>query len=777
MKQGTGPIKQNADKMRVRIIIHGAVQGVGFRPFIYRLATALGLAGWITNTLQGVGIEAEGRPEQLETFLLRIGREKPAQARIYSLEPIFLDPVGYEDFLIRRSETSGKTTATVLPDIATCPDCVREIFTAGERRYRYPFTNCTNCGPRFSIIEALPYDRGHTSMKAFALCPACRAEYDDPRDRRFHAQPIACPACGPHLVLQNCGGLVSAQHDDALRGAAEALRAGQVVALKGLGGFQLLVDARQHRAVQRLRVRKHREEKPFAIMYPSLEMAASDCELSPWEARLLTSPEAPIVILRQAAAAKNIAPSVAPGNPYLGVMLPYTPLHHLLMADLGFPVVATSGNLSDEPICIEESEARERLGGVADLFLMHNRPIVRHVDDSIVRLMMGREMVLRRARGYAPLPVRLKDNLPAALAVGGNLKNTVAIASGREVIISQHIGDLENLSAYASFRRVIHDFQTLYDIRPQEIACDLHPDYLSTGYAQNTGLPLVPVQHHLAHVVSCMAENELEGPVLGVSWDGTGYGTDGMIWGGEFLLVKEKQATRLAHLRPFYLPGGDKAVKEPRRAALGLLYALYGSQAFERDDPALLEMFAPQELQTLRDMLQQGVLSPLTTSVGRLFDGVAALLGLCRHSRFEGQAAMTLEFALEGINTDAAYPFALSSHASMPRQLDWGTLLENVLYDISQGESVGLMAAKFHNALIAALLAVVRHAGIEQVALSGGCFQNKYLTERAVTVLRQAGYRPYWHQRVPPNDGGLALGQLVAASQRKVWSDVSGHSR
>lgn len=771
------PINKFAHKLRVRIIIHGAVQGVGFRPFIYRLATAMGLTGWITNNLQGVGIEAEGDPEQLGTFLLRIDREKPAQARIYSMEPTFLDYVGYAEFTIRHSEAAGKTTAIILPDIATCPDCLREIFTAGERRYRYPFTNCTHCGPRFSIIESLPYDRCHTSMKTFAMCPACRAEYDDPRNRRFHAQPIACPACGPHLALQNRGGQVSAQHEDALRGAADALRAGRIVALKGLGGFQLLVDARRNEAVQRLRARKHREEKPFALLYPSLEMAAGDCELSPGEARLLSSPEAPIVILRQAAGTKKIASAVAPGNPYLGVMLPYTPLHHLLMADLGFPVVATSGNLSDEPICIEEQEARERLGEVADLFLVHNRPIVRHVDDSIVRLVMDRDMLLRRARGYAPLPVRLKDSLPAALAVGGNLKNTVAIASGRDAIISQHIGDLENLSAYASFRRVIHDLQGLYDIQPAAIACDLHPDYLSTGYAQDAGLPLVPVQHHLAHVFSCMAENELTGPVLGISWDGAGYGMDGMIWGGEFLLVEEKQVTRLAHLRPFHLPGGDKAVKEPRRTALGMLYALYGAQMFERDDLSVLKMFAAQELQTLRDMLRQGVLSPLTTSAGRLFDGVAALLGLCRQSRFEGQAAMTLEFTATGIDTDDAYPLSLSPHASMPWQLDWGTLLENMLYDISQGESIGLMAAKFHNALIAGILTVVRQANIEQIALSGGCFQNKYLTERAVKVLRQAGYRPYWHQRVPPNDGGLALGQLVAASQRKVWSDVPGHSR
>jgi len=761
----------------VRIIILGAVQGVGFRPFIYRLATAMGLTGWITNTLQGVCIEAEGGPEQLEVFLLRIGREKPLQARIQSLEPIFLDSAGYQDFSIRHDEVSGKTTATVLPDIATCPDCLREIFTAGERRYRYPFTNCTNCGPRFSIIEALPYDRCHTSMKGFPMCPDCQAEYDDPQDRRFHAQPIACPVCGPQLALQDRDGLVLARHDEALQGAADAIRAGQIVALKGLGGFQLFADARRQGVVQRLRRRKHREEKPFALMYPSLEMAARDGELSPLEARLLTAAEAPIVILRKAAAGKNIAPDLAPGNPYLGVMLPYTPLHHLLMADLGFPVVATSGNLSDEPICIEEQEARERLGGVADLFLMHNRPIVRPVDDSVVRLMMGREMVLRRARGYAPLPVRLKDKLPAALAVGGNLKNTVALADGREAIISQHVGDLEHLPAYLSFRRVINDFQRLYDIQPREIVCDLHPDYLSTGYAKGAGLPLLAVQHHLAHVLSCMAENELEGRVLGVSWDGAGYGTDGMIWGGEFLLVTPQEVVRFAHLRPFYLPGGDKAAREPRRTALGMLYALYGSRIFARDDLTLLKMFTSRELQTLQEMLQQGLLSPLTTSVGRMFDGIAAILGLCGQSRFEGQAAMALEFALEGVKTDSAYPFTLSPDTLTPGQLDWGPLVENVLYDIAQGESAGVIAAKFHNGLIGAMMAVVGQAGIEQVALSGGCFQNKYLTERAVRVLRQGGYRPYWHQRVPPNDGGLALGQLAAMAQRKAWCYVFGHSR
>ena len=763
------------------------MQGVGFRPFVFGLATRIGLTGWIRNTLSGVSIEGEGTAAELESFLLRITAEKPPLAFFHSLESSFLDPIGYRDFTIQESDLSGITMtgtvmATIMPDIATCPECVQEIFTRGERRYRYPFTNCTNCGPRFSIIEALPYDRPNTSLRLFALCPDCRAEYTDPQDRRFHAQPIACPACGPHLELWDRRGRILAMHEEALQGAAKALRTGQIVALKGLGGFQLLTDARNEQAVQCLRERKQREEKPFAVLYPTLEMASRDCRISPLEGRLLTSPERPIVLVQKATPLlpdgipPAVALGVAPGNPYLAVMLPYTPLHHLLMADLGFPLVATSGNLTDEPICIDEEEALQRLGGIADLFLVHNRPIVRHVDDSLVRVMMGREIVLRRARGYAPLPIRLQDAFPPLLALGGNLKNAIAVVNGRDAVLSQHIGDLETLPAYTAFQRVTDDLQRLYNIRPEAVACDAHPDYLSARYAGELGLPVVAVQHHLAHVLSCRAENELAGPVLGVAWDGAGYGGDGTIWGGEFLLVHEGQSTRIAHLRPFPLPGGDKAAKEPRRAALGMLYALHGSQVFARADLALLDLFSPSELKTLEAMLRASVNSPRTTSMGRLFDGVAALIGLCQHIRFEGQAAMALEFALAGIATHDGYPFALDSTVS-PAILDWGPLVEQVLVDVAQGADRGHIAAKFHHALVAAMIAVARHAGIKQVVLTGGCFQNKYLTERAVTGLRAAGFRPYWHQRVPPNDGGLALGQLVAAANGKAWRYVSGNSR
>lgn len=765
--------------VRLKVTIHGAVQGVGFRPFVYRLATELKLAGWVLNSAQGVFIETEGPKEQLEEFLRRLERDKPPRAFIQSLESVWLDPVGYTAFEIRHSDESGQKTAFILPDIATCPDCLREIFDPNDRRYRYPFTNCTNCGPRFSIIEALPYDRPNTTMKIFKMCPDCQAEYEDPSNRRFHAQPNACPVCGPHLELWDRQGRVLAQHDDALLQAAEAIRQGQIIAVKGLGGFHLICDARNDDAVQELRKRKHREEKPFALMYPSLELITAHCEVSELEERLLTSPEAPIVLLprlrldrtpspasgwRRCMDQAEPGPSVAPRNPYLGIMLPYTPLHHLLMAELGFPIVATSGNLSDEPICTDEHEALQKLNKIADLFLVHNRPIARHVDDSIVRIVAGRELVLRRARGYAPLPIKLETSEPkTVLAVGAHLKNTVALSVGSNVFISQHIGDLETAEAFSAFGRVIRDFELLYEARPSVIAHDLHPDYLSTKYAQQRDLPKVGVQHHYAHVLACMAENELDGSVLGVSWDGTGYGLDGTIWGGEFLLATRESFRRVAHLRTFRLPGGEHAIKEPRRAALGVLYELFGD-SFMRECAHLapVQSFPTHELQLLHAMLRKNLNSPVTSSVGRLFDAVAAISGLRQISRFEGQAAMELEFAMHGIATDQSYEFVLSQE-----RLDWGPMLREIMSDVHTGVPVGKIAAKFHNTLVEMIIAVARRVGEGRVVLTGGCFQNKYLTEHAGARLREEGFRVYWHQRVPPNDGGIALGQIVAASHCK----------
>jgi hydrogenase maturation protein HypF len=775
---------------RLRVVVRGAVQGVGFRPFVYRLATSLALRGWVNNSAQGVFVEVEGREEELKEFLLRLERERPPRASVQSLESSFLDAAGYQGFEIRPSEQGGEKTALVLPDSATCPDCLREIFDPANRRYLYPFTNCTNCGPRFSIIEALPYDRPNTTMSGFEMCEDCRAEYENPLDRRFHAQPNACPACGPHLKLWDArGDFISVRHD-ALAGATEALRRGHVLALKGVGGFQLIVDARNDEAVRTLRARKHREEKPFALMFPSLDALKADCEVSELEERLLLSPESPIVLLRrknaegehaisnfkseisdQKSQIKNqkseIAPSVAPGNPYLGAMLPYTPLHHLLMRALGFAVVATSGNLSDEPICTDDIEAFERLGPLADYFLVHDRPIARHVDDSIVRVMAGRETLLRRARGYAPLPVHLEQATAPLVAVGAHMKNAVATAVGGEVFISQHVGDLDTRRSFEAFSRVVSDFRKLYEVEPRALACDSHPDYRSTRFAHDSGLPVVQVQHHYAHVLACMAENELDAPALGVAWDGAGHGADGTTWGGEFLLVGDESFERAAHLRTFRLPGGDRAAREPRRAAAGLLYEIFGDALFRMKALAPVAAFGARELKLLGAALKRGINAPVTSSMGRLFDAVASIAGLRQESRFEGQAASELEFALEGVETDAAYEIDLLSPcvraSSHPRLVDWEPLVVGALADLSEGAPPSLISAKFHNALAEAVVAVARHVGCERVVLTGGCFQNRYLTERAVARLREEGFRPYWHQRVPPNDGGIALGQVAAA--------------
>ncbi|MEO0114830.1 MAG: carbamoyltransferase HypF [candidate division WOR-3 bacterium] len=755
----------NKSIVRLKIVIRGAVQGVGFRPFIFRLATKLGLSGWVNNSPQGVFIEVEGKENQLKQFLLRIENEKPPRASIQSLESLYLDPVGYKKFEIRPSEEVGKKVALVLPDIATCPECIKEIFDPKNRRYQYPFTNCTNCGPRYSIIEALPYDRVNTTMKKFKMCEACQSEYENPLDRRFHAQPNACPVCGPHLELWNKRKQVLALHHNALLATADAIRKGKIVAVKGLGGFHLMVDGRNENAVRRLRRLKMREEKPFALMYPSLKAIKKDCLVSELEVRLLLSPEAPIVLLRRRAS--KIAQSVAPNNPNLGVMLPYTPLHHLLMAELGFPVVATSGNLSDEPICTDENEAVERLERIADLFLVHNRPIARHLDDSIVRLVMDRELVLRRARGYAPLPIHLnaeygmRNAESRILAVGAHLKNTIAIGIGNDIFLSQHIGDLDNGPAIAAFKRVIDSFESLYEFKPKKIICDLHPDYLSTRFAESTGLPIIRIQHHYAHSLSVMAENELTGQVLSIAWDGTGFGLDNTVWGGEFLLVKDSTFERVAHLRTFRLPGGEIAIKEPRRCGIGILYEIFGEKAFKLKDLPTLKAFTNSEKRIIKGMLAQTINSPITSSVGRLFDAVASIIGLRQKIRFEGQAAMEMEFALAEIKTNKHYPYKIKTDEVCVR-IDWEPMILEILKDFKNKVSLGLISAKFHNTLIEMIIDVAKRIGEKRVVLTGGCFQNKYLTERAVIRLSEEGFRPYWHQRVPPNDGGIALGQVFA---------------
>lgn len=819
----------NLQILRLQLKIEGAVQGVGFRPFIYHLAHSLDLTGWIRNTPQGLLIEIEGITHQLQEFQTRLQQEKPTHALIQNLQETWSAAVGYPDFVILSSEELSTTlppSALILPDLATCPACIADIFNPTHRHYRYPFTNCTHCGPRFSILHALPYDRAHTTLQGFPLCPACQAEYHHPRDRRFHAQPNACPLCGPHLELWNGAGEVIASHDDALEQAAEAVRSGQILALKGLGGFHLMVDARNKTAVQALRDRKHRPDKPLAVMFPTLDSVRDYCPVSDYTAQLLQSSAAPIVllpVLNPALAdplADPLAAAIAPGNPYLGVMLPYTPLHHLLLSELGFPVVATSGNRSDEPIAIDETEALQTLAGIADVYLVHNRPIARPVDDSIVQIINdqalndqaingqaldGQASILRRARGYAPFPITipLQGETPSQeviLAVGSHLKNTVALYVRQQLFVSQHLGNLDQVPSRDRFQEALQHLCSLYQATPTIIACDAHPDYypsqwaraLTTGRSPLSVLPkpeesslprLITVQHHYAHVLSGLADNQWQPPVLGIAWDGTGYGLDGTIWGGEFLWLPAEELPepgfiRVAHLRSFSLPGGEQAVKEPRRCALGLLYDCLGDSLFERLDLAPLQSFLPQELPVLKILLQRGLNTPRTSSIGRLFDAIAALLGLCQRASFEGQAAMKLEFAIADLNTDATYPYAIERQPNQPLQLDYVAMVRAILQDLQDKIPVAVISATFHNTLVAGLVEIacqLRNAypELEKIVLTGGCFQNRYLLERSLRHLQKHDFLVGYHHQLPSNDGGISVGQIMAVLRYLKYSASS----
>lgn len=766
------PSVDASTRIRVRVLVRGAVQGVGFRPFVYRHARALALSGWVENSAQGVTVEVEGDPLRVDTLVRTIREAPPPNASVISIETQEIDRRGGESFAIRMSAATGARTAEVLPDLATCEDCLRELFDPADRRYSYPFINCTHCGPRYSIIEDIPYDRVRTSMRHFPMCPACRAEYEDPENRRFHAEPNACPACGPRLFLWNGAGEVVAREHEALIAAAAALREGRIIAVKGIGGFHLFVDARDEATVHRLRQRKRREERPFAVMFPTPAAIRASCASSAVEEELLVSPARPIVLTRRKGGA--IASAVAPRNPWLGALLPYTPLHHLLMRALGFPVVATSGNVTDEPIVTDEGEALERLGGIADLFLVHDRPIVRPVDDSVVRVVCGRELVLRRARGYAPAPIAV-PGLPAGiLALGGHLKTTVALTQANRTVLSQHIGDLETVAARAAHARAVADTVALHAAQPRRLVRDLHPDYASSRAAEAMGLPVIQVQHHLAHVVACMAEQGVTPPVLGVAWDGAGFGPDGAIWGGEFLWVMDGGWRRVAHLRPFRLPGGEAVAREPRRAAVGLLYEAFGEVAFGLTDLPPLAAFSPAERTVLEAMLARGVNAPWTTSAGRLFDAFAALTGLRQRASYEGQAAAELEGAAEGCTTGRRYDLAVRTAQGerAPLIVDWQPALEAALADLRTGAAPGTVAEALHNGLAHAIAEVGRRVGEHRVVLSGGCFQNVRLTEAAVAALQAAGCEPIWHHRVPPNDGGIALGQAVWAA----WTDRQGEA-
>ncbi len=801
------------------IEVTGIVQGVGFRPFIYRLARDHALSGWVENTPGGARILVGGSEEELRLFVEEVTAKAPPAAVI---EEVLLSRVPRPEgcprdgFRIRESSREGERAALVSPDLATCADCRRELFDPMDRRYRYPFINCTNCGPRFTIIADIPYDRPFTTMARFAMCHQCEREYNDPADRRYHAQPNACPACGPRLWLEDGRG--ARIPGDPVVAAAKALREGKILAVKGLGGFQLACDATSDEAIARLRERKRRYAKPLAVMVGSVQEVERYCEVSEEERALLASPRAPIVLLREREGSP-LSRELAPGLRDQGVFLPYTPLHHLLLAEAAIPLVMTSGNVSEEPIAKDNDEACRRLAGIADYFLLHDRDILVRYDDSVTCVLAGREYLLRRARGYAPYPVVLREESPVeVLALGAELKNTFCFLRGRHAFLSQHIGDLDDAETMRHFEEALEAIRRLFSLRPELVAHDLHPDYLSTQLAAEFDLPRVAVQHHHAHIVSCLADNGESGEVIGVSWDGTGYGTDGTVWGGEFLLCDEVGFTRAGHLFPFPMPGGEVCARDLLRMAFGVLWEIWGEEealdmfagifrrcrggaprippAGDRDGAfpgggggdaggkagvtgerralcrASGSAFPWEKAEALAAQLRSGINVPYTSSAGRLFDAVAALMGLRTEAFYEGQAACELE----AVASPHASPYAVDLlTGARPYVWDTRSLLMAVLEDLREGADVSSVAGRFHATLARGIVVMCRalkeETGIRRVALSGGVFQNRLLTPMVVEGLQEEGFSCLLHRRVPCNDGGLSLGQAVSAARRR----ESGH--
>jgi hydrogenase maturation protein HypF len=746
-----------------RIEIQGTVQGVGFRPWVYRLACEEGVSGRVRNDGRGVLIEAFGEPEALGRFERRLESDAPpaAEVRWILARPLVADaPPGFE---IDASQGEGERRVSIPPDLATCPECLRETADPADRRHLYPFTNCTHCGPRYTIARDVPYDRTSTTMAPFTMCPDCRREYDDPADRRFHAQPIACPVCGPRLELRRAGG--AEEPGDPLPTAAAALRAGRIVAVKGLGGFHLACDATATGAVRRLRERKHRDEKPFAVMVRSLDDARALAALSPAEERLLSAVERPIVLVDRRLPSR-LAPEVAPGNPLVGLMLAYTPLHDLLLRSVDRPLVMTSGNLTEEPMVIRDEEAIGRLAEIADLFLVHDREIENRSDDSVARVVAGRPVLLRRSRGYVPRPIRLARPVPIPiLACGGHLKNAFCLASGEEAWLGPHIGDLESLEAIRSFEEQVERLQRFLGIRPELVAHDLHPDYASTSYARRRReVARVGVQHHHAHVASVMAEHGLEGPVLGLAWDGTGYGADGTSWGGELLLANAAGFERLGTLRPLRLAGGDEAVRQVWRIALAAL-----DDAFDGNPPLerlrLFDGIPERHTAIVRRMAATGLQAPLAHGAGRYFDALGAL-GLGRaHASYEGQVALEWNLAAAEVEAEP-YPFHVESDGAF-LEADLRGLVRAAVGDLLGGVAPGLVSARFHETMAEVAADMVRRAAARHgplpVVLSGGCFQNARLAEGIVRRLA-ADHELCLPGEVPPGDGGLALGQTLVAA-------------
>jgi len=774
------------------ISVRGIVQGVGFRPFVYGLAVKHNLKGWVYNTSEDVKIEVEGKAGAIRQFERELQTQAPPLAHIENINVEYHRPVGYKSFEIRKSQAQRGKYQLISPDVATCQACLSELLNPEDRRYRYPFTNCTNCGPRFTIIEGMPYDRPKTTMRCFQMCPQCQAEYDNPLDRRFHAQPNACPKCGPQVQLvDNQGNVVN--ESNPIAAASQVLKKGKILAIKGLGGFLLACDATNDSAVRTLRRRKNRPSKPFAIMVATVDEAKRHCYVLPEEEELLTSSQSPIVLMIWKEDS-SVSREVAPNLWFLGIMLPYTPLHHILLRDTGLPLVMTSGNLSEEPIARDNDEALRRLSGIADYFLVHNRNIYSRYDDSVAMVERGASQLVRRARSYAPYPIRLPFKTRQVLGCGAEDKNTFCLTKDNYAFVSQHIGDMENMETLEHFGNTISLYKRLFQIEPEIIACDLHPDYLATKYAQElgvAGMKLVPVQHHHAHIASCLADNGLEGPVIGVTFDGTGMGADGKIWGGEFLVADYRNFRRAGHLEYLPLPGGDAAIKRPYRTAIGYILTLLGEDALaaviatlnqvkgKQSQLASIGQVTEVEIEVIKRQIERKINSPLTSSMGRLFDAMSALLGVRGEIDYEGQAAVELEMAAYSsvIATSVSDEVISTAQESYPYRIVEGEgirivrlkdLLSAVIEDLQQGVSRGRISVKFHNTVAGMINEMCRliadETGITQVALSGGVFQNRLLLREAVGLLESSDFQVFAHRQVPCNDGGVSLGQAVIAN-------------
>jgi hydrogenase maturation protein HypF len=771
-------------KERKKINIKGIVQGVGFRPFIYSLAKKHSLKGFVCNDTEGVVIDVEGDKHSINKFIKGIEEELPILSIIDEMKVKNLPINNYKTFTIKSSSQNGKRSVLISPDTATCQDCIRELFDKNDHHYRYPFINCTNCGPRFTIIKDIPYDRERTTMKKFKMCKLCQTEYDDPQDRRFHAQPNGCPDCGPEVILHKEENKNSKQFcpEQPIKETARLLKDGKIIAIKGLGGFHLACDAQNKEAVYNLRSNKYREEKPFAMMAKNMDTIESFCKVNDTEKALLLSQRAPILLLERGG--KNsiqISEMVAPKQKYYGVMLPYAPLHHLLFAEDCPPVlVMTSGNVSEEPICYRYQEAKSRLSGIADYFLTHNRDIHIRCDDSVTRVFNEKEMLVRRSRGYVPEPITLPfTSQKHVLACGGELKNTFCLTRENKAFLSHHIGDLENLETLTSFEKGIEHFKKLFTIQPQIIAYDIHPEYLSTKYARklagkNPKLETFGIQHHHAHIVSCMVENGIAEKVIGVALDGAGYGTDGTIWGGEFLLADMENFKRMAHLQNIPMPGGTMAIKEPWRMAASYLYSIYGNKFLDLGVPFTKELDR-DKWKIMRKMLDAKINSPLTSSMGRLFDVVSALLKIRKTINYEGQAAIELEMAIEQIEErrekreEDRYKY-LTFNKNEMLIIDAGKIVEGIVRDIKKGSSIPQISLKFHNTISRMIVDTTKNiskkTGVEKIVLSGGVFQNMFLLEHTVNELKDSGFQVYTHHKVPTNDGGISLGQAAIAIKK-----------